>query len=104
MSCGVLAFAPAFAEIAIKEFDAEFFAELFHEFGDVTVFLIDRVEKSGADGVETVFFSIFKGLAEAEWIAIGLTALCEVAHGVFVDVANKIIKAVFVFDDEADID
>ena len=68
------------------------------------MFLVDGVEKSGADSVEAVFFSIFKGLAEAEGIAIGLTTLCKVAQSVFVDVANKIIKAVFIFDNEADID
>ena len=68
------------------------------------MFLVDGVEKSGADSVEAVFFSIFKGLAEAEGITICLTALCKVAQSVFVDVANKIIKAVFIFDDEADID
>ena len=68
------------------------------------MFLVDGVEESGADSVEAVFFSIFKGLAEAEGITICLTALCEIVHSVFVDVADKIIESVFIFDDEVDID
>lgn len=68
------------------------------------MFLVDRVEKGRANGVETIFLGVFASFSEAEGIAIGLTALCKVAYCVFIDVANKIIKAVFIFDNEADID
>lgn len=68
------------------------------------MFLIDRVEKSRANGVETIFLGVFASFSEAEWVAIGLTALCKVVYCVFVDVADKIIKTVFIFDNEVDID
>ena len=68
------------------------------------MFLVDRIEKSCADGVETIFLGVFASFSEAEWIAVGFAALCEVVHSVFVDVADKIIESVFIFDDEVDID
>lgn len=68
------------------------------------MFLVDRVEKGRANGVETIFLGVFASFSETEWIAIGLTALCEVIHSIFVDVADEIIEAVFVFNDEVDVD
>ena len=68
------------------------------------MFLVDGIEKSSADGVVAVFLGVFADFAEAERVTIGFAAFGKVWEGFLVNIANEFIEAIFVFDNEFNVD
>ena len=65
-----------------------------HNLGDYIVLLINTIEERSRNRIIAVRLGIFKGLAEALWIAIIFTARIK---ALWIDLANKLVQTIGIF-------